>query len=177
MDKQQVIHGTALEIFGYGIVIIGSSGSGKSELLLRLIDRGHKFIADDHVLIKDQDNTLWLHNHMTQFIHLGGIGFVDMLETYSKNVFTNSAVRCNLFIELEHSALDHTNRIAELSAHMDILAHKVPLTKLYIAQHRPLELLVEILVKKQQQLDRGYNANQTFINSLNKLTKYDSSMD
>lgn len=170
--NQKIIHGTALEIFGYGVVIVGSSGSGKSELSLRLIDRKHKFIADDHVLIrKDENNILWLHQHATQFIHLGGIGFVDIAETYSNNVIASSKTRCNLFIELENSPLDHENRIAELSTHIKILEHSVPVTKLYIAKNRPLELLVEVLVKKQQQLDRGYNANETFINNLNKLSE------
>lgn len=169
MDKpQQIIHGTALSIFGYGVVIIGNSGSGKSELSLKLIDRGHKFIADDHVLIKKDHNKLWIHQHTQQFMHLGGIGFVDIIATYGKNFTTNEAVLCNLFIELENHNLDFNNRLAELSTQIDILGHKMPSTKLYIAQNRPLELLVEVLVKKQQQLDNGYNANQTFINNLKK---------
>lgn len=167
--KQKIIHGTALEIFGYGVVIIGNSGSGKSELSLKLIDRQHKFIADDNVLIRqEQDNSLYIHQqHTTGFIHLGGIGFVDVESIYGSHAIANNPTKCNLFIELENSKLDHTNRITELSTHIDILDQKIPLTKLFLAQNRPIELLVEVLVKKQQQLDRGYDAHQTFINNLN----------
>jgi|GEM_PF-4377596 len=166
--KQKIIHGTALEIFGYGVVIIGNSGSGKSELSLKLIDRQHKFIADDNVLIKqEQDNSLWLHQQRTPgFMHLGGIGFVDLAAIYGKHNIVNNPIKCNLFIELENSELNHTNRITELSTHIDILDQKIPLVKLFIAQNRPLELLVEVLVKKQQQLDGGYDANQVFVKNL-----------
>jgi len=43
------IHGVYVEIKGKGILIIGKSGIGKSEVVLDLISRGHKLIADDSV--------------------------------------------------------------------------------------------------------------------------------
>jgi HPr kinase/phosphorylase len=43
------VHGTAVEIGGRAVLIVGPSGSGKSDLALRLIDRGAILIADDYV--------------------------------------------------------------------------------------------------------------------------------
>jgi HPr kinase/phosphorylase len=171
MNKQQVIHGTAMEIFGYGIVLLGKSGSGKSETALKLIDRGHKFIADDHILIKsDHDGLLWIYPHANSFIHLSEIGFIDIVKTYGDKVITDSKVQCNLFIELNNQSLNSSRRISEELTHMTILAQEIPLNKIYAAHNRPLELLIEILVKKQQQLDIGYNAHETFINNLHKVS-------
>jgi HPr kinase/phosphorylase len=168
--KEQTIHGTALQIFDYGVIIIGNSGIGKSELSLRLIDRGHKFIADDYVLlVKDKDDILCLKPHDTQFMHLGGIGFIDIAKTFGNGLIAEDLVKCNLIIQLEPSQLEPSQRNSELSSHIYILRHKIPLAKLYMGQNRPLELLIEVLVKKQQQLERGYNANEIFINSLNQL--------
>ena len=45
-DRLQV-HGTAVAIDGRGVLIRGGSGSGKSDLGLRLIDGGARLIADD----------------------------------------------------------------------------------------------------------------------------------
>lgn len=42
-------HATAVDIAGNGVLICGPSGSGKSDLALRLIDRGASFISDDQV--------------------------------------------------------------------------------------------------------------------------------
>lgn len=43
------VHGTAVAIGEAGVLILGASGSGKSDLALRLIDRGAVLIADDYV--------------------------------------------------------------------------------------------------------------------------------
>jgi len=43
------VHATAVAIRGKGILLRGRSGSGKSDLALRLIDGGAKLIADDVV--------------------------------------------------------------------------------------------------------------------------------
>lgn len=45
------IHATCVCIHGRGVLILGSSGSGKSDLALRLIDRGAKLVSDDRVLV------------------------------------------------------------------------------------------------------------------------------
>ncbi|WP_432815315.1 HPr kinase/phosphorylase [Sphingorhabdus sp.] len=42
-----MVHGSAVAIDGNGLLLLGPSGSGKSDLALRLIDRGAKLICDD----------------------------------------------------------------------------------------------------------------------------------
>jgi len=44
-----LIHATAVAIGGRAVLLMGPSGSGKSDLALRLIDRGAMLIADDQV--------------------------------------------------------------------------------------------------------------------------------
>jgi serine kinase of HPr protein (carbohydrate metabolism regulator) len=43
------VHGTAVAIGGRAVLITGAPGSGKSDLALRLIDRGAVLVADDYV--------------------------------------------------------------------------------------------------------------------------------
>ena len=40
-------HATCVAIDGHGVLLCGASGSGKSDLALRLIDRGAVLVADD----------------------------------------------------------------------------------------------------------------------------------
>jgi HPr kinase/phosphorylase len=49
-----VVHGTAVAIDGLGLLLTGSSGSGKSDLALRLIDRGAQLVGDDYVEVDDK---------------------------------------------------------------------------------------------------------------------------
>lgn len=47
----ETIHGTAVILCGAGILLRGPSGSGKSDLALRLIDGGAALVADDRVVL------------------------------------------------------------------------------------------------------------------------------
>ena len=46
-------HASCAVRHGVGVLLLGGSGSGKSDLLLRLIDRGFGLVADDQVLVED----------------------------------------------------------------------------------------------------------------------------
>ena len=43
------IHGTAIDVYGVGCLLIGPPGIGKSEAALELVERGHRLVADDQV--------------------------------------------------------------------------------------------------------------------------------
>jgi serine kinase of HPr protein (carbohydrate metabolism regulator) len=43
------VHGTAVALAGRGVLLRGRPGAGKSDLALRLIDRGARLVADDRV--------------------------------------------------------------------------------------------------------------------------------
>ncbi len=47
------VHGSCAARDGAGVLLVGPSGSGKSDLLLRLLDRGYVLVADDRVEIVD----------------------------------------------------------------------------------------------------------------------------
>ena len=47
------IHASCAARDGAGVLLLGPSGSGKSDLLLRLLDRGFELVADDRVDIED----------------------------------------------------------------------------------------------------------------------------
>ena len=49
--SQIFVHATAIAIERSGMLLLGPSGSGKSDLALRLIDAGARLIADDQVIL------------------------------------------------------------------------------------------------------------------------------
>lgn len=59
-SEQMNMHATAVAITGAGLMICGKSGSGKSDLALRLIDRGATLISDDYVDISRANEELFL---------------------------------------------------------------------------------------------------------------------
>lgn len=47
------IHASCAARDGAGVLLLGPPGSGKSDLVLRLLDRGFTLVADDRVVIED----------------------------------------------------------------------------------------------------------------------------
>lgn len=56
--SSETLHATAVAIGGLAVLIEGRSGSGKSDLALRLIDRGAMLIADDRTIVRRHDGRL-----------------------------------------------------------------------------------------------------------------------
>ena len=52
------IHGSCVDLSGTGVLLRGPSGSGKSDLALRLIDGGAVLVADDRVDLAARDGSL-----------------------------------------------------------------------------------------------------------------------
>ncbi len=52
------VHGTTVAVNGIGILLRGRSGSGKSDLALRLIDGGGVLIADDRCVLTAEDGAV-----------------------------------------------------------------------------------------------------------------------
>lgn len=76
----QMLHGSAVAIGGHGVLLIGPSGSGKSDLALRLIDRGAKLIGDDivHVEIAQGAPVLAFAPNIAGKIEVRGVGICSV---------------------------------------------------------------------------------------------------
>ncbi|MGE0775094.1 MAG: HPr kinase/phosphorylase [Sphingomonadaceae bacterium] len=56
--QTETIHADCVEIDGRAVLIFGASGTGKSDLALRLIDRGAKLVSDDYTLLRREADRL-----------------------------------------------------------------------------------------------------------------------
>ena len=59
MTAEATIHATTVARDGTAVLLLGASGAGKSDLALRLIDRGWRLIADDRTVLAARDGVLW----------------------------------------------------------------------------------------------------------------------
>lgn len=81
----QMVHGSAVSVNGCGVLLLGASGSGKSDLALRMIDRGATLISDDIVYLENVDSatSLVFAPSIAGKIEIRGVGIcrVDYVET------------------------------------------------------------------------------------------------
>lgn len=76
----EIVHASCVAIGGRAVLLAGRSGAGKSDLALRLIDRGAALVSDDYTELRDVGGTLLARAPATIAgkIEVRGIGIVAM---------------------------------------------------------------------------------------------------
>jgi HPr kinase/phosphorylase len=92
------LHGVFMEIYSIGVLITGESGSGKSELALELITRGHRLVADDapeftQIAPDVLDGTS--PEMLQDMLEVRGLGVLDI-----RQMFGDTAVKKNKYLRL-----------------------------------------------------------------------------
>ena len=80
MTESAQLHATCVSIAGKGVLLLGESGCGKSDLALRLIDRGATLVGDDHVLIHKNGHNLLASPvlRLAGILELRGVGILEV---------------------------------------------------------------------------------------------------
>lgn len=78
--SSETLHASTVALDGRAVLISGPSGSGKSDLALRLLDRGFTLVSDDQTIVrKDGDKLLASAPPTIQGkLEIRGIGIVEM---------------------------------------------------------------------------------------------------
>lgn len=76
----ETVHASSVAVDGRAILITGASGSGKSDLTLRLIDRGFALVSDDQTLVRREGDQLLASAppSIKGKLEIRGIGIMDM---------------------------------------------------------------------------------------------------
>jgi len=75
------LHGSLADVFGVGLLFTGDSGIGKSECVLDLVERGHRLVADDLVLVRRKGADVLIgrgHELQRHFMEIRGVGLIDV---------------------------------------------------------------------------------------------------
>src|SRR6476646_11780685 len=76
----ETLHASTVAIDGRAVLITGPSGSGKSDLALRLLDRGFTLVSDDQTIVKRSGDRLIATAPPTIAgkLEIRGIGIIEM---------------------------------------------------------------------------------------------------
>ena len=78
--SSEAVHASTVALDGRAVLITGPSGSGKSDLTLRLLDRGFALVSDDQTLVRRVDDQLIASAPPTIAgkLEIRGLGIVEM---------------------------------------------------------------------------------------------------
>jgi HPr kinase/phosphorylase len=74
------LHASSVEVKDFGVLIIGDSCGGKSDLALRLIDRDAKLVSDDQTTLKKFENSITAScpDNIKGLIEVRGLGILKL---------------------------------------------------------------------------------------------------
>jgi HPr kinase/phosphorylase len=164
LAPEVTLHGTLMEVYGIGVLIVGDSGIGKSECALDLISRGHRLIADDSVRIRQVGDNLIgeAPESIRDFIEIRGLGIINARDLFGVSALSPSAeIRfCIEFSELRSPVADRLGLEPNVLSILDSSIQKYPLP---VMPGRNLATLVEASVRVFVSAKDGPNAVTTLI--------------
>ncbi|MFD3446519.1 HPr(Ser) kinase/phosphatase [Microbacteriaceae bacterium 4G12] len=159
------IHGVLVDIYGVGVLIMGSSGVGKSETALELVKRGHRLVADDSVEIRQEDDDTLIGSSPELIEHLleiRGLGIINVMTLFGAGAVRNHK-RISLVINLElWDQKKNYDRLGLDEEKMKIIDVDVTKITLPVRPGRNLAVIIEVAAMNFRLKRMGVNAAQQF---------------
>jgi HPr kinase/phosphorylase len=165
LAPELTIHGVLLEMYGTGVMLLGSSGVGKSECALDLISRGHRLVSDDSVRIKRVASRLIgsAPELIKEHLEIRGLGVLNIKELFGVSAIADR-VPIELGIELQDwKASENIERLGLELRNEDLFGISIGKFSLPVSPSRNLAILVETAVRMYLLRRSGYDVAKELI--------------
>lgn len=157
LAPRQTLHGDLLDVFAIGVLLLGESGSGKSECALELVYRGHRLVADDVVEVfrlRNDEVFGQAPEAVRGLMEVRGLGLISIEQLFGV-VAVRDTKPIDLVINLVSSQDGHLERLGLGESTEEILGVRRPSLTFPVAPGRILSLMVESAARKYLLYQRG----------------------
>ncbi|HEX2202724.1 MAG TPA: HPr(Ser) kinase/phosphatase [Longimicrobium sp.] len=144
----QTLHGSLADVYGVGLLFMGASGIGKSEAVLDLVERGHRLVADDLVIVSRRGHEVLIgrgHELQRHHMEIRGVGIIDV-----QRLFGIRAIRLQKRVEVvvklevwDQNA--HYDRTGLDPKTMEILGVHVPMVTIPLVPGKNITVVTEVV--------------------------------
>jgi HPr kinase/phosphorylase len=181
LTAQTSMHGVLLDVFGVGILLLGKSGIGKSEIALDLVMRGHRLVAvvwggpgwgaDDIVDVKRRmqkavygAGSEIIKHHM----EIRGLGIINI-----KDLFGVASIRERKKIEIVMELVEwdpsvEYDRLGVEDRKYRILDVEIPMLVVPVRPGRNLTTIIEVAARNHLLKQQGHHSALEFQERLNR---------
>jgi HPr kinase/phosphorylase len=159
------VHGVLVDVFEVGLLLLGSSGVGKSEVALELVMRGHRLVADDVVECQYRPPGMVFGSPadlLRHHLEVRGLGILNI-----KDLFGVTAVRdrkrVDVVVRLAENASDaEVDRLGLDDRFHDILGVSIPELAIPVRPGRDTASILEIAARNELLKQAGHHPTKEF---------------
>ena len=175
---QRAVHGALVDVYGIGLLLMGKSGIGKSEVALDLVERGHRLVADDVVIATRRDDAILMGSGtdlVQHFMEIRGLGLVDI-----RSMFGVRAIRFQKRIEvvvnmqLWDEEKEYT-RIHMVEDTHELLGVDLPMVQVPITPGKNITVICEVIAMNYLLRHYGYDPAEVFTERLRQRIQQEGS--
>lgn len=173
LAPRQRLHGVLVDVFGVGLLLMGSSGVGKSECALDLVMRGHRLVADDVVecdyrppgMIFGAPAQLLRH-----LLEVRGLGVLNIKDLYGVTAIRERK-RIDVVVRLqEEKATDvkslEVDRLGLDDRSHDILSVSIPELVIPVRPGRDMASILEVAARNELLKNAGHHAGRELFGTI-----------
>lgn len=165
------LHGSLADVFGVGLLFVGSSGIGKSECVMDLVERGHRLVADDLVIVKRRLGDVLIgrgHELQRHHMEIRGVGLVDVPSIFGIRAVRQQK-RIEVVVELQawdgQANVDRTGLDTETKKILDV---EIPKARVLLNPGKNITVIAEVIAMNHLLKYSGIDPAERFNERLTK---------
>jgi HPr kinase/phosphorylase len=172
------VHGSLVDVYGVGLLFTGDSGIGKSETALDLVERGHRLVADDIVIVSRRPPAILVGSSNELLGHrmeIRGVGIIDVREMFGVRA---TRVRKRVEVEVRLVRWDPNapyERLGLEERTASVLGVRLPYVTIPLVPGKNVTVLAEVVAMNHLIKQTGKNAALDLDARLKELMERDES--
>lgn len=166
---QKTVHGALVDVYGVGLLLTGKAGIGKSEVALDLVERGHRLVADDVVILTRESANVLMGSGtdlVQHFMEIRGLGIVDVRAMFGiRAIRFQKRVEVVINMQLWDPEREYS-RIGMIDEHEKLLGVEMPLVRLPITPGKNVTVICEVIAMNHLLRHYGYDSAEVFAERL-----------
>ena len=170
------MHGSLADVYGIGLLFVGESGIGKSECVLDLVERGHRLVADDVVLVSKEGNELLIgrgHELQKHHMEIRGVGIIDVPSLFGvRAIRQQKRIEVVVHLEIWDQDREYTRTGLE-SEYEEILGVEIPKVTVPLNPGKNITVISEVVAMSHLMRYTGVESSEAFDRRLRKYLEQD----
>ncbi len=170
------LHGSLASVYGVGLLFVGESGVGKSECVLDLVERGHRLVADDLVMVTRQGNDVLIgrgHELQGHHMEIRGVGIIDVSALFGvRAIRRQKRIEVIVHLELWDQERDYSRTGLDDDV-QEVLGVEIPRVTVPLNPGKNVTVIAEVVAMNHLLRYSGVDSAKAFDRKLRQYLEQD----